>query len=139
MRVAKQIFINLPVRNLPKATAFYTAISAVQNHQFSDESSACMVLSETIFVMLMTHEKWATFTRKPIADAREASEVMLALSADGKQHVDAMVEAAAAHGGMADVNSLQDLGFLYSRSFQDPDGHIWEAVFMDMAQASAAG
>jgi predicted lactoylglutathione lyase len=136
--VAKQIFINLPVRDLPVATAFYTAIGAVQNSQFSDENSACMVLSETIFVMLMTHEKWATFTKKPIADARRESEVMFAVSADDRRAVDAMIEAASAHGGAPDVNPKQDLGFLYNRSFQDPDGHIWEVVFMDMAQATTA-
>jgi predicted lactoylglutathione lyase len=132
--VTKQIFINLPVSDLPKAKALYQAIGAVNNPQFSDATTACMVLSDTIFVMLLTHEKWALFTKKPIADAREASEVMLALSADDRKAVDAIVDAAGANGGKVDVNPPQDHGFMYGRSFEDVDGHIWEAVFMDMSQ-----
>ena len=129
----KQIFINLPVRDLPKAKAFYEAIGAVNNPQFSDDSGACMVVSDTIFVMLLTHAKWASFTQKPIADARQASEVMLALSADDRKAVDALVVAAGANGGKADVNPPQDHGFMYGRSFEDVDGHIWETFFMDMS------
>ena len=132
--MAKQIFVNLPVRDLPKAKAFYEAIGAVNNPQFSDETSACMVWSDTVFVMLLTHAKWATFTKKPISDARQSSEVMLALSADDRQAVDAMVNAAGAQGGKADVNPTQDLGFMYGRSFEDLDGHIWETFHMDMSQ-----
>ena len=132
--MAKQIFVNLPVTDLPKAKAFYEAIGAVNNPQFSDAISACMVLSDTIFVMLLTHEKWAQFTRKPVADAHKASEVMLALSADDRKAVDAIVDAAGANGGKADVNPRQDHGFMYGRSFEDMDGHIWETVFMDMSQ-----
>jgi predicted lactoylglutathione lyase len=84
--------------------------------------------------MLLTHEKWAQFTRKPIADARHASEVMLALSADGRLAVDTLLNAAGTNGGKADVNPQQDHGFMYSRSFEDTDGHVWEIVFMDMSQ-----
>ena len=129
----KQIFINLPVRDLPKAKAFYEAIGAVNNPQFSDDTGACMVVSDTIFVMLLTHAKWASFTQKPIADACQASEVMLAVSADDRKAVDALVVAAGANGGKADVNPPQDHGFMYGRSFEDVDGHIWEAFFMDMS------
>lgn len=132
--MTKQIFINLPVSDLPKAKAFYEAIGAVNNPQFSDDTSACMVLSDTIFVMLLTHAKWAQFTKKPIADARNASEVMLALGADDRKAVDAVVDAAGAKGGKVDVNPRQDHGFMYGRSFEDVDGHIWEIVFMDMSQ-----
>jgi predicted lactoylglutathione lyase len=132
--MAKQIFINLPVRDLAKSRAFYEAIGAVNNPQFSDETAACMVLSDTLFVMLLTHPKWASFTNKPIADARQASEVMLALSADDRAAVDALVNGAGAQGGKADVNPVQDLGFMYGRSFEDPDGHIWETFHMDMSQ-----
>ena len=132
--VAKQIFVNLPVNDLPKAKAFYEAIGAVNNPQFSDETAACMVLSDTIFVMLLTRGKWASFTNKPIADARQASEVMLALSADDRKAVDVIVAAAGANGGKVDVNPPQDHGFMYGRSFEDLDGHIWETVFMDMSQ-----
>lgn len=132
--MSKQIFINLPVRDLPKAKAFYAAIGAVNNPQFSDDTGVCMVLSDTIFVMLLTHAKWATFTRKPIVDALQASEVMLALSADDRRAVDNLVLAAGANGGKADVNPLQDHGFMYGRSFEDVDGHIWETFCMDMSQ-----
>ena len=132
--MAKQIFVNLPVRDLAKSKAFYEAIGAVNNPQFSDDSGACMVLSDTIFVMLLTHAKWAFFTKKPISDAREASEVMLALSADDRAAVDTLVDAAGAQGGKADVNPRQDLGFMYGRSFEDLDGHIWETFYMDMSQ-----
>ena len=129
----KQIFVNLPVRDLKKATAFYTAIGATQNPQFSDDTASCMVLSESIFVMLLTHAKWAGFTKKPIVDAHRESEVMLALSADDKRAVDKITDAAGANGGKADVNPKQDLGFMYGRSFEDVDGHIWESVFVDMS------
>lgn len=132
--MAKQIFVNLPVRDLGKAKALYTAIGAVINPQFSDDTAACMVLSDTIYVMLLTHDKWAYFTKKPISDAHAASEVMLALSADDRAAVDAMVEAAGAHGGKPDVNPPQDLGFMYGRSFEDVDGHVWETMTMDMSQ-----
>ena len=130
----KQIFVNLPVIDLPKAKAFYEAIGAVNNPKFSDGTSACMVLSETIFVMLLTHNKWTQFTKKPIADAHQASEVMLALSADDRKAVDAIVNLAGANGGKADVNPQQDHGFMYGRSFEDTDGHIWETFFMDQSQ-----
>jgi len=130
----KQIFVNLAVQDVPKSKAFYEAIGAVNNPQFSDESSVCMVISDTIYVMAMTPAKWANFTSKPIANAHQASEVMLALSAENRAEVDTMVAAAGAHGGKPDVNPPQDLGFMYGRSFEDPDGHIWEVFFMDMAQ-----
>jgi predicted lactoylglutathione lyase len=130
----KQIFVNLPVRDLKQATAFYTAIGATRNPQFSDDTAACMVLSETIFVMLLTHAKWATFTKKPIVDAHRENEVMLALSAEDRGAVDKITAAAAANGGKADINPKQDHGFMYGRSFTDVDGHIWETVFVDMSQ-----
>jgi len=132
--VSKQIFINLPVRDLKRATTFYTAIGATRNPQFSDDTASCMVLSDTIFVMLLTHAKWATFTKKPIVDARRESEVMLALSAENASAVDKITDAAGANGGKADVNPKQDLGFMYGRSFEDVDGHIWECMFLDMTQ-----
>ncbi|NIE56993.1 MULTISPECIES: VOC family protein [unclassified Burkholderia] len=132
--MSRQLFINLPVRDLPKATAFYIALGASMNPQFSDDTSSCMVLSDTLFVMLMTHEKWARFTKKPIVDSRRESEVMLALSADDRESVDKLTDIAGAHGGKADVNARQDLGFMYGRSFEDPDGHIWEVMFVDMSR-----
>ena len=130
----RQIFVNLPVADLPKAKSFYEAIGAVHNPQFSDDTAACMVISDTIHVMLLTHPKWASFTRKPIVDAHVSSEVMLCLGADERAAVDALVKAAAAHGGKADVNPVQDHGFMYGRSFEDVDGHLWEVMSMDMSQ-----
>lgn len=127
----KMIFVNLPVRDLSKAKAFYEAIGATNNPQFSDTTSACMVFSEAIHVMLLTHEKWATFTKKPICDAHKASEVMLALSCSSRDAVNSMAEAAAKGGGVADVNPLKDYGFMLNRNIEDPDGHVWEAMWMD--------
>jgi uncharacterized protein len=135
--MSRMIFVNLPVTNLERSKAFYEAAGFTNNPQFSDETAACMVVSDTINVMLLTHAKWQTFTSRPIAPA-SSSEVMLAISCDSRDAVDAINGSAATNGGTADVNPVQDLGFLYNRSFADPDGHVWEAVFMDMAAATAA-
>lgn len=133
----RMIFVNLPVRDLDRAIAFYEAVGATKNPQFSDDTAACMVISETIFVMVLTHPKFAQFTPKPIADAHASSQVLIALSMDGREAVDAVVANAVAAGGKADPGPVQDLGFMYSRSFEDPDGHIWEAVWMNMQAADA--
>lgn len=137
--MSKQIFVNLPVRDLEKATAFYSALGASRNPQFSDDTASCMVFSDAIFVMLLTHEKWQLFTKKPIADTRRESEVMLAMSAESRKAVDSITAAATANGGKADVNPKQDHGFMYGRSFEDVDGHIWESVFVDMSQVPKSG
>ncbi|MBC9208386.1 VOC family protein [Roseomonas aerophila] len=134
----KLIFVNLPVQDLPRAVAFYEAVGATRNPQFSDDTAACMVFSETISVMLLTHPKFAQFTPRPIADARAATEVLVCLSAESRAEVDAVVGKAAAAGGQADPGPKQDYGFMYGRSFEDPDGHIWELMWMDMAAAQAA-
>jgi uncharacterized protein len=126
----KMIFVNLPVANLGTSIAFYKALGFDQNLHFSDDTAACMVWSEAIHVMLLTHAKWRTFTQRPIPPST-SSEVMLALALDGRDDVDAMNAAAAAHGGKADVNPVQDMGFMYNRNLSDPDGHIWEAFWMD--------
>jgi predicted lactoylglutathione lyase len=126
------IFVNLPVTDLDASKAFYESVGFGINPSFTDATSACMVWSETINVMLLTHAKWRVFTKRPIPPAT-SSEVMLALSCDSREAVDAMNEAAAANGGKADVNQVHDHGFMYNRSFADPDGHIWEAVWMDPA------
>lgn len=128
----KMIFVNLPVKDLPRAMAFYEALGFTNNPRFTDDSAACMVWSEAIHVMLLTHERWRTFTSRPVPPATD-SEVMLALALDSREAVDRMNEKAAAHGGAADVNPLQDLGFMYNRSLTDLDGHIWEAFWMDPA------
>lgn len=134
----KMIFVNLPVKDLAAAIRFYKAIGCEQNMQFSNEQAAMMVWSEAISFMLLTHDYFATFTSKRIADAQQSCEVLLALSRDSREEVDAIAQAAAAAGGKADVRPPQDLGFMYSRAFQDPDGHVFEPVWMDMAAAQAA-
>lgn len=133
----RAIFINLPVTDLARAKAFYEAIGFTQNPHFSDEISACMVLTDVIHVMLLTHAKWQSFTSRPIPPST-SSEVMLALSCGSREDVDAMNEAAAANGGTADVNPKQDHGFMYNRNLADPDGHVWEAMWMDMSAAPSA-
>jgi len=136
--MAKLIFVNLPVSDLGRATAFYQAIGAQKNDQFSDETASCMVFSETIHAMLLTHDKFRQFTPKKIADARVSSEVLICVSADSRDAVDDMIGKAKNAGGAADPSPKQDFGFMYGRSFEDPDGHIWEVMWMDVAAATAA-
>lgn len=133
----KLIFVNLPVADLPAAKAFYEAIGATNNPMFTDETAACMVFSETIHVMLLTHAKFAQFTPKRIADAKEASEVLICVSAESREEVDDITERALAAGGR-EPREKQDHGFMYGRSFEDLDGHIWEPMWMDLEAATAA-
>jgi predicted lactoylglutathione lyase len=135
--MSKLIFLNLPVADLPAAQAFYEAIGAVNNPAFTDETAACMVFSDVIHVMLLTHDKFAQFTPKKIADARETSEVLICISADSREAVDEITEHALAAGGR-EPREKQDYGFMYGRSFEDLDGHIWEPMWMDMAGFAAA-
>ncbi len=128
----KMIFVNLPVADLARSTAFYEAIGATKNAQFSDDDTSSMVISETIVVMLLTHRRWKEFTGKAIPDAHATAQVMLALSEQSRADVDARV-AAASKLGKPDPNPVQDHGFMYGRSFEDPDGHIWEVFWMDPA------
>lgn len=134
--MTRLIFVNLPVADLPRAKAFYEAIGATNNPQFTDETAACMVFSDTIHVMLLTHAKFAQFTPKRIADAHQTSEVLVAISADSREGVDDIADRALAAGGR-EPRDRQDYGFMYSRSFEDPDGHIWEPIWMDLAAATA--
>ena len=134
--MTRMIFVNLPVANLGLSKAFYEALGFTNNPHFSDETAACMVLSETINVMLLTHGKWKTFTDRPIPPAT-SSEVLLAISCGSREEVDAMNKAASEHGGTADINPVQDLGFMYNRNLADPDGHVWEAMWMDPAAIPA--
>ena len=136
--MAKMIFVNLPVSDLPRATAFYQAIGAAKNEQFCDDTASCMVFSDTIYVMLLTPDKFRQFTPKKIADARTSSEVLICISADSRAAVEDMVDRAQAAGGVIDPGPKQDYGFMYGRSFEDPDGHIWEVMWMDVAAAAAA-
>jgi uncharacterized protein len=130
--MSRMIFVNLPVTDLGASMSFYKSIGFENNSQFTDETAACMVWSEAINVLLHTHAKWRQFTSRPIPPAT-SSEVMLALSCDSRDAVDAMNQAAVANGGIADINPAQDHGFMYNRSLADPDGHIWEAVWMNPA------
>jgi len=128
----KMIFISLPVADLDASMTFYKSIGFVNNPHFTDDTAACMVWSEAINVMLLTHAKWYTFTSRPIPPST-SSEVALGLTCDSREAVDAMNEAAAANGGTADINPIQDHGFMYGRDMADPDGHIWGAMWMDPA------
>ena len=132
----RMIFVNLPVTDLERSIRFYEAIGGRQEPKFSNDAAAMIVLSETIHVMLLTKPFYATFTSKPIADAHATSQVLLALSADSPADVDRMVEAAAGAGGKADPGPRQEMGgMMYGRSFEDPDGHHWEPMWMDAAAA----
>ncbi len=133
----KTIYVNLPVKDVAAATRFYAAIGCVRNPQFSDETSSSMVWSDTITFQLLATDYFATFTPKEVADAQRTSEVLLALTRDSRAEVDAIVDAAAAAGGRADIRPPSDLGWLYNRAFEDPDGHVFEAIWADMAAAPA--
>lgn len=132
--MSQMIFVNLPVADLPRATAFYQALGFSLNPQFSNAEGACMVLSEAIYVMLVTHPKWQGFTTRPICP-RGSSEVSLAITCESRAEVDRLVEIGAAHGGTADVNPPEDHGFMYQRTIADPDDHIWEPFWMDQSAA----
>jgi predicted lactoylglutathione lyase len=128
--MSRMIFVNLPVADLKASMAFYEALGFENNPQFTDETAACMVWSEAINAMLLTHDKWRTFTSRPIPPAT-SSEVMLALSCESREVVDKLNEIAATNGGTADINPRQDLGFMYNRNLADLDGHVWEMMWMD--------
>ncbi|MBP1849783.1 VOC family protein [Rhizobium halophytocola] len=132
--MSKMIFVNLPVRDLAAAEAFYTALGGTVNPQFSNETSKCMVLSETIYVMILTHARYRDFTSRPIGDAKANSHALIALSAESRDLVDETVARAVAAGGTADPNPVQDHGFMYGRSLEDPDGNVWELFWMDQAK-----
>lgn len=131
--MGKMIFVNLPVRDLPASTAFYRALGGTLNPQFSGEDSSAIMLSDTINVMLLTHAHYRQFTQRPIGDARRESQTLLAITVDTKAMVDATVAQGAAAGGRADPNPVQDHGFMYGRSVEDPDGYVWEVFWMDAA------
>ena len=131
--MTKMIFVNLPVRDLAAASAFYVALGGEVNPQFSDDQAKSVMFSDAIGVMLLTHERYRQFTKRPIGDARRESQALLALSVDNREAVDQTVKRAAAAGGKADPNPVQDHGFMYNRSVEDPDGNVWEIMWMDVA------
>ena len=131
--MTKMIFINLPVKDLAASERFYSALGFTKNEQFSDDNAISMVWSDAITFMLLKHEYFLTFTKKPLANAREKVGALFAISLDSREAVDAITEMAGKSGGKADVQDKQDLGFMYSRAFEDPDGHVFEPAYMDMA------
>jgi predicted lactoylglutathione lyase len=135
--MSTMIFINLPVRDLAAAMTYYKALGFDHNPQFTDETAASIVLSDTIFVMLLTHEKFADFSTKPIPDARTHTGALYALSRDSRAAVDTIADAAIAAGG-TETRDVQDYGFMYGRAVADLDGHVWEYTYMDMSQFPAS-
>lgn len=134
--MAKKIFINLPVADLKKSMDFYTKIGFVNNPTFTDDTAACMVLSEEIYVMLLTHAKFAHFSSKKIIDAKTSTGVINSISFDTLAEANAMADAALSAGG-TEVSPPKDYGFMQQRSFNDLDGNHWEVVYMDMSQFPA--
>ena len=131
--MARMIFVNLPVTDLPASMKFYEAVGFTNNPQFTNDQAAAMMWSDEIVVMLLRHEFWKTFTPKTIPNAHDTAQVLLCLSHDSQDSVNGIVDKAVAAGGKAEPTPTQDLGFMFGRSFEDPDGHIWENVYMNMA------
>jgi predicted lactoylglutathione lyase len=129
--MAKMIFLNLPVRDIEVSTQFYQAIGCTKNDQYSDDRSSSMVWSETITFQLMTHEYFATFAPKKLGDPRLTCGMLIALNRESRSAVDEMVGAAAKAGGTPDVRAVMDQGWMYNRAFEDPDGHVFEIMWMD--------
>jgi uncharacterized protein len=130
--MAKKIFVNIPVTDLNKSISFYSALGFTQNHQFSDDTAACMVISEENYVMLLTHDKFKGFSGASIPDAHKLPGFMVAIECANRAEVDAMVKVGLATGG-SEPTPANDLGFMYQRTIADPDGHRWEPFFMDMS------
>jgi uncharacterized protein len=130
--MATQIFVNLPVKNLSRSIAFFEALGYSFNPQFTDDKAGCLVISDTIYAMLLTEPFFRKFTKKEITDASKATEVIIAISVESKKDVDELVNKAFNAGG-ARSNDPQDYGWMYSWSFQDPDGHLWEVLYTDPA------
>jgi predicted lactoylglutathione lyase len=135
--MSKMIFVNLPVGDLTRSIAFYQAVGATRDDRFADTTAQCMVFSDTIHVMLLTHEKFGQFTTKPIADAHRTAQVLLCLSEDSRAALDETM-AKALNAGAREPREAQDFGMMYGRAFEDPDGHIWELTWMDLDAFLAA-
>jgi predicted lactoylglutathione lyase len=129
--MTKMIFINLPVRNLQVATNFYLAIGGTLNPQFSNDQASSIMFSDSIGVMLLTHQHYSQFTARQIGDPKRDSQMLIALTADSKDQVNAAIEKGVAAGGRPDPNPAQDLGFMFNRHIEDPDGNVWEFLWMN--------
>jgi predicted lactoylglutathione lyase len=127
--MSTKIFVNLPVKDLKKSIGFFTKLGFTFNPQFTDETATCMIVSEDIFVMLLTHDKFKTFTPNKICDATKSTEVLVCLSCESREKVDDLVRKAVASGGTV-FSESKDYGFMYQHGFQDLDGHIWELIYM---------
>ena len=137
--MARMIFVNIPVTDLTRSVTFYEAVGFQRDDHFCDDDAQMMVLSDTISVMLLTHARFNSFTPKTIADTRTTAQALFCVSADSRAAVTAMVDQAVAAGGTPDPTPEQDVdGFMFGRSFEDPDGHIWEVMWIDVAAATAA-
>ena len=134
--MSKQIFVNLPVQDLKRSMAFFSALGYEFNPQFTDQNAACMVISGDIYVMLLVESFFKTFTTKPIVDAKSSTEVLVALSHGSREDVDRVVNAAVAAGGRK-YSEPKDHGFMYQWGFEDPDGHIWEHFWMNQAHVQS--
>lgn len=132
--MVKQIFVNLPVHDLQATMEFFGKLGFAFNEQFTDENAACMVIGENLYVMLLTEAFFQTFITKEIADTNKVTEVLNALSVESREEVDEMMDKAV-EAGATESREPQDQGFMYSRAFEDLDGHIWEVFYMDMSQA----
>lgn len=135
--MAKQIFVNLPVKDLPRAVAFFTSLGFAFDPRFTDEKGTCMIVGENIFVMLLVERFFLSFTTKALCDTTKSTEVLVCLSCDSRSEVDDLVAKAVAAGGAA-PRPPQDHGFMYGHGFEDLDGHVWELVYMQPAAAAAA-
>ena len=131
--MSTSIFVNLPVKDLKKSMDFYTQIGFNNNPQFTDDTAACMMYTETIYVMLLTHNKFKEFTKRAIADTKTTAAVINSLSVDSVDAVNTMVDKAL-QGGGAEPSAAKDYGFMQQRSFEDIDGHLWEVLYMDMSK-----
>ena len=134
--MAKQIFINLAVKDLQRSMDFYTALGFTNNPQFSDITAKCMVWSESIYVMLLTRDKFSSFINKPIADTKSAVAGLFALSVDSVDAVNSIMEAGLAAGG-TEPTEMRDYGFMQQRTIEDFDGHTWEVFYMDVSKFPA--
>ena len=130
--MATKIFVNLPVKDLQKSIAFFTKLGYTFNQQFTDENATCMIIAEDIYAMLLVHPFFKTFTKKEICDTTKNIEAIIALSADNREAVDELVDKALAAGAV-EPKPINDQGFMYTRSFEDPDGHLWEIFYMDLS------
>lgn len=130
--MSTKIFVNLPVKDLKRSVDFFTRLGFTFNPKFTDETATCMIITSDIYAMLLIHEKFKDFTPKTIANAHASTEVLIALSFDNKARVDELVNKAIAAGG-TEARPPMDHGFMFTRSFNDPDGHIWEIFWMDPA------